>query len=277
MKYCYLLIVLLFAASCDSVNRKRTYEPLKLKGSESMHEVFMELASDFEQLQDTLSVEIAGGGSRTGLTSIKESSADIGLSSFPFDLDSILGADHKVNQRIVAYDAIVIINHQENPIHQLSDRQITNIYSGIITDWSEIGGRPGRIMPVVRDYNSGTQKFFTEHFKIFEVAPTAVVAKENHEIVDSVVSNKNGIGFIGYAYFTSMVKKIELPAAIDVKDSIKYVAPEPRFLNNGEYPLKRSLRLYFSSKYDERVLAFLDYLDTERAKVIIESYGLISN
>ncbi|WP_370087941.1 PstS family phosphate ABC transporter substrate-binding protein [Ekhidna sp.] len=277
MRYIISLFVLGCLYSCGTVMKKKNYEPLILKGSESMHEAFSSLVGDFKKLQDTLDVRIEGGGSRTGLMAIKDQTADIGLSSFPFNLDSILGNDHGINQRIVAYDGIVLINHIDNPIGQLSDSQITNIYSGLVTDWSEIGGEPGAILPVVRDSNSGTQRFFTEHFKIFEVAPTAVVARENHEIVDSVISNKNSIGFIGYAYYTAMVKNIALPAATDRSDTIRFVEPEPRYINNGDYPLKRSLRIYFNEKYDARVMAFLQYLDTDRAKEIIESHGLIIN
>ena len=276
MKYLISLLVLSIFFGCDSMNKSQTYEPLRLKGSESMHEVFSELASDFERTQDTLKVELEGGGSKTGLIAIKQRKADIGLSSFPFDLDSILGENHTVIQRVVANDAIVVINHHENPITQLTNRQVSNIYSGIVKDWSEIGGYPGKILPVVRDYNSGTQKFFTEHFKIFEVAPTAVIAAENHEIVDSVVSNKNGIGFIGYAYFTDMVKNVSLPITTNSEDSNEFVAPEPQFLANGTYPLKRALRIYYNSAYDKRVMAFLKYLDSDRAHMIIESYGLIA-
>ena len=240
-----------------------------------MHEVFSELAADFQKLQDTLSVELEGGGSRTGLMAIQGKSADIGLSSFPFDLDSMLGVSHAVSQQIVAFDAIVVINHHDNPVTELTDRQISNIYSGLITDWSELGGMPGQILPIVRDYNSGTQRFFTNHFKVFEVAPTAVIAKENHEIVDSVVSNKNGIGFIGYAYFTDMVKNIALPSTNNQEDSITFIAPEPEYLDNGLYPLKRSLRVYFDENHDSRVDAFLNYLRSERAHIIVESFGLI--
>ncbi len=274
MRSLHLLIITSIFFNCEVTKRPNDYQDLTLKGSESMHEVFSTLAADFQKVQDTLKVNIEGGGSRTGLMAIKNNSADIGLSSFPFDLDSILGESHTISQRIVAYDGIVVINHLENPIIKLSNNQISNIFSGLIRDWSEIGGEPGPIMPIVRDANSGTQRFFAEYYRIFEVAPTAVIAGENHEIVDSVISNKNSIGYIGYAYYTSMVRNMELPAAIE-DDSLRYVAPEPMFISNGSYPLKRSLRIYFDNEYDPRVVAFLSYLDSNRARDILESYGLI--
>lgn len=274
MKYLLLFIILCF--SCDAIRQSKHYEPLKLKGSESLHQAFSSLSSDFERLQDTLKVQLEGGGSRTGLMAIKEKTADIGLSSFPFKLDSILGYNHSVQEKIVGYDVIVIINHMDNPVLRLSDRQISNIYSGIITDWSEVGGNPGTIMPVVRDSNSGTQRFFTEHFKVFELAPSAVVARENREIVDSVISNRNGIGFIGYSYYTTLVKNVMIPSLVS-RDSVNFIPPNPEYIDNGEYPLKRSLRIYFDREHDARVDAFLKYLKTTRAKQILESYGLIAS
>ncbi|SNS85879.1 phosphate ABC transporter substrate-binding protein, PhoT family [Ekhidna lutea] len=278
MKRLLFSLLVCFFLGCDTIQNPKDYQPLKLKGSESMHETFANLASDFERLQDTIKVELEGGGSRTGLLAIKDQTADIGLSSFPFDLDSILGENHTIDQRVVAYDGIVVINHLDNPIGQLTDDQISNIYSGVVTDWAELGGVSGSIMPVVRDSNSGTQKFFTQHYNIFELAPTVVVAGENREIVDSVISNKNSIGFIGYSYYTAMVKNVELPAlGAKSKDTVAYVAPEPDFINSGQYPLKRSLRIYYEQLPDKRVMAFLQYLDSDRAKEIIESHGLIIN
>ena len=274
MRVLHVLIISAFLLNCEAIKERGKNTSLTLKGSESMHDVFSTLASDFQKIQDTLKINIEGGGSRTGLMAIKNSSADIGLSSFPFDLDSILGDDHSVGQRVVAYDGIVVINHLENPVAKLSDNQISNIFSGRIEDWSEIGGNPGRIMPIVRDSNSGTQRFFAEHFNISEVTSSAVIAGENHEIVDSVISNKNSIGFIGYAYYTAMVKNLELPAAI-TSDTVTFVAPEPEHINNGSYPLKRSLRVYYDNRFDPRVVAFLKYLDSTRAKEILKSYGLI--
>lgn len=242
-----------------------------------MHETFDALASDFQRMQDTLKVIIEGGGSRTGLMAIKESTADIGLSSFKFDLNKTLGDDHQVNQRVVAYDGIVVINNTNNPLKQLTNSQISQIYSGEVKDWSEIGGSQGLIKPIVRDSNSGTQRFFTNYFRVNEVASSAIVAKENHEIVDEVISSENGIGFIGYAYYTEMVNTVELPHADDADSNlVEYIPPTPTHLSNGKYPLKRSLQIYYHREQDPRVGAFLAYLNTDRAKHIIESFGLIA-
>ena len=237
-----------------------------------MHETFDALASDFERTQDSLKVMIEGGGSRTGLQAIKDRTADIGLSSFGFDLAKELGQNHEVMDRVVANDGIVVVNNEHNPLENLTNDQISAIYNGEVSDWSELGGEPGEIVPIARDSNSGTQRFFASYFGIEELASGTVVAKENHEIVNSVFDNPNSIGFIGYAYFNLLVREVSISAATD---SAAFISPTPDNLKSGAYPLRRSLHIYYQGNHDERVNAFLTYLQSDRARQIIESSGLI--
>lgn len=238
-----------------------------------MYETFMTLKRDFEKTQDDIEVTIDGGGSRTGLVAISKDEVDIGLSSFGFDLTEFLGVDHGIQEQVVAHDGIVLISNEHNPLHQLTNEQIEGIYSGRIKDWSEIGGTSGRILPVVRDQNSGTQKYFTSYFDVDQVAPYAVIANNNAEIVAKVEADDYSLGFIGFAYHTVSVNDILLPSAVD--DS--FIPPSHRTLLNGQYPLKRSLRIYYHLEHHPAVSEFLSYLETARARNIIEAQGLIAH
>ncbi|UXP30791.1 substrate-binding domain-containing protein [Reichenbachiella agarivorans] len=266
-----VLIILLF--SCVSSEKEKAV--LKVKGSESMHETFNALKKDFEKFQDKIVIEIDGGGSRTGLMGIKDQQIDIGLSSYEFNLDSVLGTNHGITDHIVAYDGIVIINNDKNPIKQLTNEQITKIYSGEISDWSELGGEPGRILPIIRNENSGTQKYFSEFFGLDTLSHEAVIASENNEIVTKVYEDKRGIGFIGFAYVTMNVNELQLPSVREA-DTF-FISPSFKTIRKGEYPLRRALRIYYQSSGDEKLNTFLTYLESERAQMIIESNGLISN
>ncbi len=270
------LIGLFVGALLFSCQQKRAQEvyTLKLKGSESMHETFDALKSDFEKTQDTLRLEIEGGGSRTGMMSIAEQEADIGLSSFPFNLDSLLGEDHGIYEHVVAYDGIVIIHNEANPVVELTNEQIKDIFSGKVTDWSQIGGPEGRIAPIIRDANSGTQHFFQRYFNLDTVSPLAIVTDNNNEIIANVFDNRNAIGFIGYAYFSVSANEVAITSN---ENTVEFVHPSTKNLANGKYPLKRSLRMYFSDEDNPKVKAFLTYLGSERAKTIIEGYGLIAS
>lgn len=237
-----------------------------------MYETFLELKNDFEKRQDSIKITLEGGGSRTGLMAIKNQEAEIGLSSFPFDLENTLGPSHGIQQQVVAFDAIVVVTNTSNPIDSLSDKQLSDIYTGKIYDWAQLGGKSGLIMPVIRDENSGTQQFFTDYFQITQLAPTAEVAIDNAEIVSRVSGSVHGIGFIGFAYFTESVKNLKLPSD---STQLSFEAPTHRNLENGKYPLKRGLIIYYPEQTSPAVAGFLQYLQTQQAESVIESFGLI--
>lgn len=271
-------MIRLFAISvlflCTMCHQARQGEYLlMLKGSESMNETFQALKEDFELRQDSIKVKIGGGGSRIGLNAIASGKADIGLSSFNFNLDSILGLNHKIAEQVVAYDGIVLVNHAENPVRQLSNDQVSGIFSGQYVDWAQLGGTPGVILPIVRDENSGTQKFFKQYFGILEVADNAMIAQENTEIVHEILGDRHSIGFIGLSYSTVGVNDILIPTGVDSSDA--FVEPSARSLIEGTYPLKRALRIYFESDITPQVKGFLTYLNSNEAKLIVERYGLI--
>lgn len=260
--------------SCSSI-KKEEKAVLRIKGSESMHETFNALKKDFEKVQDTLTIVIEGGGSRTGLMAIKDKAVDIGLSSYEFNLDSVLGPDHGVREEVVAYDGIVLINNDENPIAQLTNEQIGMIYRGEISDWSEVGGEPGKILPIIRDQNSGTQKYFSEFFGLKNISADAEMAAENNEIVQKVYEDARRIGFIGFAYVTMHVKELQLPS-VKEKDTF-FISPSFKAIRMGEYPLRRGLRIYYQEEQDAKVSSFLTYLNSDRAQEIIEQNGLVSS
>ena len=239
-----------------------------------MHETFDLLGNDFEKQQDSIKIILEGGGSRTGLLGIKDKEIDLGLSSFAFDLDSVLGEGHQVEEQVVAYDGIVLINHDSNPITKLTNEQVSGIYSGSLNDWSQLGGPSGLILPIVRNENSGTQRFFTQYFNIDRLSPQAVVAQENTEIVQRVLSNQNGIGFIGLSYFAVGVNNILIPSS---SSDSSFVGPSKTSLTGGYYPLKRPLRVYYQRDRSPSVDAFLNYLNSSRAQYLIEQEGLIPN
>ncbi len=237
-----------------------------------MHGVFLDLKKDFEKTHANIHVTIEGGGSRTGLDAIKDHQADIGLSSFEFNLDRELGANHSVKEKVVAYDGIVLIANENNPLDSLTDDQVHSIYQGEVFDWNQLGGKPGTIVPIIRDENSGTQRFFTSHFNIESITRSAVVSAENKEILSKVQGDVNAIGFIGFAYFSQGVHDLRLAT----EDSNGYRSPTKRNLLNNSYPLKRGLRVYYTLENDDAVKSFINYLDSKSAKAIIESYGLIT-
>ena len=241
-----------------------------------MIEPFKALKVDFESIQDSISIMLEGGGSKTALGALVKEEAHIGMSSYPFDLDKVLGSDHGINENVVAYDGIIIINNERNPVEELTNEQISGIYNGNYTDWSQLGGDSGTIRPLIRNQRSGTQKFFVEHFKLNSVATSALVVDENKEIVKKVNNDVNSIGFIGFAYVTINVKDVKIPSDRFEYDSI-FVYPSIRTIQEGNYPLKRSLRIYYKNDSNEQVKAFVAYIKSTRGQEVLEQHGLITS
>ena len=266
-------IALILTLGCSQIQKPVESQSLFIGGSESMHETFIALKKDFESIQDSIKINIAGGGSRTGLDGIYEEALDIGLSSYAFDIDEIYGIDHGIQEHLVAYDGITIISNDENPVSALTDSQIAGIFTGVITNWAQVGGDSAYIKPIIRNSNSGTQKFFTSYFGIDQFVENAYVALDNDEIFYQVLKDRNSIGFVGFAYFKVGVSDIMLPP---VKDgSNEFYHPTIANLSSGKYPLKRGLRMYFGKNRNVLVDAFLQYLATNRAQDVIEESGVV--
>jgi len=265
--YCTSIFILI---SCGPT--PKTVSILRIKGSETLHETFAELKRDFESKQDTVKIDLQGGGSRIGLMSIVQGEADLGLSSFEFNLDTISSNYVRIEQKVIAFDGLVMIANKLNPLESLHTQQIADIYNGQYSDWSQLSGNGGKIEPVMRNSNSGTQQFFAGYFELDQITDGVKVAIDNPEIVRFVAEKPNAIGFIGFAYFTELVKNLKVP---DENSAFGFVDPSPENLMNGRYPLKRNLLVYYQSNPDPKLKAFLVYLDSSRAKSIIQSTGLM--
>ena len=271
MKITHILgtLSLFIAFACKPTTYPNRYH-LKIKGSESMLEAFEALKQDFEILQDTIEISIEGGGSRTGLMAIGENQVHIGLSSFKFNIDSIFGPDHEVIEHVIGYDGIVVITNPSNPLLRLTDQEISDIFSGRVSNWNEISGNNASVIPVFRNQNSGTQRFFTDYFRVDELPDRHIIAADNAEIVSYVNKNPGAIGFIGFTYFSEGTNSLLLESGSGV-----FVPPTFSNLWDNSYPLKRPLHMYYREGVDQGLRGFLDYLQTERAQTVLKGHGLL--
>ena len=115
-----------------------------------------------------ITVTIAAHGSGTGFTAIGQGSAELAASSRPIkdsesaSLSSLGNMKSRDAEQVIAIDGLAIVLHPSNPIDALSTLQLAQIFSGEVSDWSQLGGRPGAINLYARDDNSGTFDTFKE-------------------------------------------------------------------------------------------------------------------
>src|SRR3954470_4211706 len=201
MKITYLILALGLAL----ISIETRAERLVIKGSDTLGaKLVPQLAEHFKAQNPGTTFDIAAEGSTTGIAAITDGTAQIGMSSRRAKPAEVAAASSKgVNLKpvIVAYDGIAVIVNRANPIKGLTKRQVEQIFTGDVTDWSALGGSGGKISVYTRNTSSGTYSDFKElAMKKRDYAGSSQKMAGNEQIASEVGKNPNGVGYVGLAY-----------------------------------------------------------------------------
>lgn len=227
-----------------------------------------------------VTVTIAAHGSGTGFTALGQGRAELAASSRPIkdtentSLSSFGNMKSRQAEQVIAIDGLAIILPPSNPIDALSTLQLAQIFSGEISDWAQLGGRPGTIDLYARDDNSGTFDTFKELVLSANGKQLSAKAKRfesSEQLSDSVARDSNGIGFIGLPYVRS-AKAVAIAAG----DS-QPMAPSVTLIATEDYPLSRRLFLYGPPKNaNPWATALLQFVQSPGGQAIVASNGFIA-
>lgn len=233
--------------------------------------------------QEYLEIEIHAHGSSTSFKDFSTGKTDVGISSRPIKEKEVqklafLGdLRSKHSEYVIALDGLPIIVHPSNPLTQLDVTTVQKIFSGKITDWSQLGLKSiikkGPINLYARDDKSGTY----DTFKSLVLAKDAPLAKNarrfesNTKLSDSVANDPNGIGFVGLAY----VRKAKVLAISD--DGTQAIKPAAFSVATEDYALARRLYIYIPER-SPSVLAqeFATFSVSPAADKIVSNVGFVS-
>src|SRR4051812_44779308 len=141
-------------------------QKLVIKGSDTLGaKLVPQLAEEYKAKNPGVSFEIAAEGSTTGIAAVIDGTAQIGMSSRrakPTEMSAATAKGVTLKPTIVAHDGIGIIVNANNPLAKLTKRQVEQIFAGDVTDWSAVGGKPGRISIYTRNTASGTYSDFKQ-------------------------------------------------------------------------------------------------------------------
>ena len=235
--------LLLLLSSCALV-ASLSAQKLVIKGSDTLGAKLVPmLAEDYKARNSGVAFEIAAEGSTTGISAIIDSTAQIGMSSRRAKATEMsAGAAKGVTLKpiVVAYDGIGVIVNAGNPLSAMTQRQIEQIFTGAITDWSQVGGAPGKISIYTRNTSSGTYADFKElAMKKRDYAASSQKMAGNEQIAAEVGKNANGIGYVGLAYLKAEgIKTVAIDGSLPSEESViakKYPYARPTFYyTNGE-------------------------------------------
>ena len=202
---------------------------LVIKGSDTLGaKLVPQLAEAFKANHPDTTFDIAAEGSTTGIAAIIDGTAQIGMASRrakPAEVGAASGKGINMKPTIVAYDGIAVIVNSANPIKGLTKKQVEQIFTGDVTDWSAIGGSPGQISVYTRNTSSGTYSDFKElAMKKRDYAPSGQKMAGNEQIASEVGKNANGVGYVGLAYTKAggiKVMPIDGAIALDQDGAVK--------------------------------------------------------
>ena len=233
-------------------------------GSTSMEKVIGALGESFMEANSGVNFTYNPTGSGTGITAVSEGRCDIGLSS------RSLKDDEKASglvETVLAYDGIAVIVNPANGVEDLSLEQIAKIYTGEITNWSEVGGSDAEIVLIGREAGSGTRSGFEE---IVEVKDKCLYRQELTSTGDVITAVSQNPAAIGYASLAS------------VKDSVKALAvggvtPSEATVKDGSYAIQRPFVLVTKTgtALSETAQSFFDFVTSAEAAGIISDAGAV--
>lgn len=252
------------------------------KGSDTIVNLALAWAERYQQLHPEISISVTGGGSGTGIAALINGTVDIANASRKIKPEEVQSAEdqgHQPVEFIVARDAIAVIVNLDNPITALTLQQISDIYSGKIDNWLEVGGEDRPIVRLSRETNSGTHVYFLEQVirlgqkdnkTLFSANTLLLPSSEG--ITSEIRDNPNAIGYDGLGYVTPEVKVI----AVAKDASSAFVLPSAKTVNSREYPIARDLYMYTSGTPTGAIKEYLDWILTSEAQQIVGKLGFVA-
>ncbi len=246
-------------------------DKIVIKGSDTLGaKLVPQLAEEFKAKHPDASFDIAAEGSATGIAAIIDGTASIGMSSRPVKPEEQATAKGKgvtFKETTVAWDGIAVIVNAGNSVKGLTRKQIEQIFTGEITDWSAVGGTPGKISVYTRNTSSGTYAEFKElAMKKRDYAPDSQKMAGNEQIASEVGKNPNGVGYVGLAYTKAGgIKVVPVDGASPSKESVLA----------KKYPYARPTFYYTNGEPAGQVKEFIDFTVSDAGQKIVEQVGFV--
>lgn len=233
-------------------------------GSTSMEKVIGVLGESFMEANADVNFTYNPTGSSAGITAALEGTCDIGLSSRYLKEEE---KEQGLLETILAYDGIAIIVHPDNPVADLTMEQIAGIYTGTITNWSEVGGNDGEIVCIGREAGSGTRDGFETITGTEDACQYRQELTSTGAVITAVASNPNAIGYASLASVKETVKAL----------SVGGVVPSEETVRDGSYAIQRPFVLVTREgvALSETAQRFFDYVTSAEAHELIAAAGVV--
>lgn len=273
------LLLVLPLAACNNQEPQQTgavSEVIENKGSDTLVNLALAWAEKYMEENPEVRISVTGGGSGTGIAAMINGTVDIANASRAMKAEEIEAA--RANgitpvEFVVARDAIAIVVHPSNPVDRLTLQQISDIYTGKVVNWKQVGGEDRPIVLLSRESNSGTYLYFLEHVirlgdpnSDLLFSPETLLMPSSEGISAEIRQNPNAIGYDGLGYVTPDQKVV----AVARDPSSPYVLPSVETVNDGSYPISRPLYMYTAGEPKGEVKRYIEWILSEGQAIVPE-------
>ncbi|HNW56854.1 MAG TPA: phosphate ABC transporter substrate-binding protein [Bacteroidales bacterium] len=243
-----------------------------VKGSDTMVILSQKWAELYMKSNPGASIQVTGGGSGVGITALINGTTDIANSSRPMKQTEIEKLKARYNtlgvQIPCAKDGITIFLNEANKVQELTIKQLSDIYTGKIRNWKELGGNDAEIRLYGRENSSGTYTYFHDEVVKSDYATSVQSLPGTAAVVNAVKKDVNGIGYGGSAYAQGVKHaKVKKEAG-----STAYL-PTPESVGNGDYPITRYLYMYLRNRPTGETKKFIDWILSREGQMVVTEVG----
>ena len=258
-----LMMVAVLALSMLAGCGNKTTGSVATDGSTSMEKVIGALGEAFQN--DTgISFTYNPTGSGSGIKAVQEGRCDIGLSSRDLKAEE---KEAGLSGTVLAYDGIAVIVNPENSVADLSVETIAKIYTGEITNWSEVGGNDVEIVLIGREAGSGTRDGFESITDTEDACQYRQELTSTGDVITTVSQNPGAIGYASVASVKDTVKAV----------TVDGVAPTEATIKDGSYVVQRPFVLVTKTgvELSDAAFKFFTYIPSADANEIISAAGVV--
>lgn len=232
-------------------------------GSTSMQKLISMMQEDFMAQNGGVTVTYDPTGSGAGIAGAEDGSLDIGLSSRALREDEV-----DVEAIPVCLDGIAIVVNPDNPVQNLTLAQLADIYTGTVTNWSEVGGKDAPIVAVGREAGSGTRNGFETAVGVEDICRYHQELTATGAITAAVAANENAIGYASLAAVGKDVSALRIDGVACTAETVR----------DGSYGVQRPFNFVVKkdAALSDAAQAFLTYATNGSANAWIEKAGCIT-
>ncbi|HVN75938.1 MAG TPA: phosphate ABC transporter substrate-binding/OmpA family protein [Thermoanaerobaculaceae bacterium] len=260
----------------------RSDETIRIKGSDTIGGQMMPaMAEAYRSRGAKTNFVIEALGSGTAFVGLFDGSADIGESSRPItekEAETAAKLGLKLHEVVIGYDGVMVVVHPSNPVKSLSIMDLSQLFTGKVKSWKQLGGQDRPVRLISRPSYSGTYSFFREKALRRgnakgpeEFAPETQTMEENGEILNAVANDPGAVSYVGLGWIRPTIK----PLAVATRTGDAGIEPSSETVRTGRYPLYRALYMYVPDTAAPTTLAFLRFVLSREGAAVVNANGFI--